>query len=160
MEEGATYNDYIIIEGCSPLEEGDAIVLTDGSVTEYHTVETVIDSEEGGIYQTLTPIMYQFQASDTRVVRVRYPSPIEQVAARLAASYVYDKYFASQSSPNTSEYGKEMRKMAMAELNSVISGSVILHGAKRIGHRFLNPNLRDQYTLPYNRGQQHNIKET
>ena len=148
------YNDYIITEGCSPFVAGDTIVLYDGVERETHTVLEVIADEEGKTLQTVLPIIRQFQADVTRVVRVKYPSPLTLINARLAAANIYDKYFSSQSSPNVSDYGKFLRELATQELNNILSGVTILHGAVRIGNRFLNSNIRDQYGLPSNRNQQ------
>ena len=33
-------------------------------------------------------------------------------------------------------------------MNDVLNGTIILHGHQRIGRRFYNPNLVDQYSLP------------
>ncbi len=80
--------------------------------------------------------------------RVSYPSPIRFISSRLAASNIYDKYFSSESSPNTSTFGATIRDLAYDRLNDILSGTIILHGQHRIGRRFYNPNLVDQYALP------------
>ena len=45
-------------------------------------------------------------------------------------------------------YGKELRKAGERDINNILQGRTILHGQRRIGHRFFDPNLRDRYRLP------------
>jgi len=141
------YNDYIITTDRSPFNVGDTIIITDGVHEERHVIEEIIDSTTGAIFRTVDPIGFAFQ-SGSRIIRVKYPDPITQTAARLAAANIYDKYFASQASPNESEYGKFLRKQARQALNNILQGRTILHGAVRIGRRFFNPTLKDRYDLP------------
>ena len=70
------------------------------------------------------------------------------ISARLAAANIYDKYFSSESSPNVSNFGESLRGLAYDRLNDVLNGTIIIHGQQRIGRRFYNPNLVDQYALP------------
>jgi len=109
---------------------------------ENHIVASVIDQYS---ITTVNPILTQFVGDDIVVKRVQYPPPINQVSARLAASFVYDKYFASQNAPNVSDYGNEMRKDAFGDLNNILNGKVILKNQTRVGDRFGNPWLDDTY---------------
>jgi hypothetical protein len=76
----------------------------------------------------------------------------------LAAANIYDKYFAAQANPDISDYGKKLRGWALSDLNSILQGIVILHGQRRIGHRFFNPMLRDRYGLPGMEGGEREMK--
>jgi hypothetical protein len=138
------YNDYIVLEEVYPLTQGDVVILIDGSIKETHTINEIISNT---VFGTEYDIEYDFPAG-SRVIRVSYPDPIRWVSARLSAANIYDKYFASESSPNTSEFGNSLREMARADLNNITNGTTILHGQQRIGRRFYNPNLVDQYGLP------------
>lgn len=138
------YNSYIVLENNTPLAAGDIVILTDGTIEERHQIDEVIS---GSIFSTVTDIQYYFEES-TRVLRVAYPSPIRFISARIASANIYDKYFSSESSPNTSGFGEKLREMAYARLNDVLNGTIVLHGQQRIGRRFYNPNLIDQYNLP------------
>lgn len=138
------YNPYIVIERPCPLTTGDTVVLIDGNMDERHEIEDVIAPT---IFATLEPIGYEF-AAGTRIVRVSYPDPIRWISARVAAATIYDKYFSAESSPNTSNFGKYLREMARRETNNILQGRTIIHGQHRIGRRFYNPNLDDQYGLP------------
>ncbi|KKK64481.1 hypothetical protein LCGC14_2983800, partial [marine sediment metagenome] len=81
-------------------------------------------------------------------MRIQFPPPINQVSARYAASFIYDKYFASQSSPNMSEYGTYLREQTKIDINNVLNGTTVFNGQHRTGRRFYNANLIDQYGLP------------
>ena len=138
------YNTYIVLESYCPLAAGDLVILTDGVVEERHQIDTVVD---GKTFSTVSLIQYFF-TEDTRVLRVSYPPPIRFVSARLASANIYDKYFSSESSPNTSNFGTTLRDLGTGRLNDILNGSIILHGHMRIGRRFYNPNLVEQYSLP------------
>ncbi len=137
-------NNYIVLEKNCPLAAGDIVLLTDGTNEERHEVSEVIG---GATFDTATDIQYSFGAG-TRVLRVSYPPPIRFMSARIASANIYDKYFSSESSPNTSNFGETLRGLAYDRINDVLSGVIILHGQHRIGRRFFNPNLVDQYSLP------------
>ncbi len=137
-------NNYIVIEKYCPLAAGDIFLLTDGTNEERHEINTVVG---GDTFSTISAIQYSFTAG-TRVLRVAYPPPIRFISARIASANIYDKYFSSESSPNTSAFGATIRDLAYDRLNDILSGTVILHGQHRIGRRFYNPNLVDQYALP------------
>ena len=138
------YNSYIVLESYCPLAAGDIVILTDGTHEERHQIDAVID---GRTFSTVSEIQYLFQ-EDTRILRVSYPPPVRFISARLASANIYDKYFSSESSPNTSDFGKQLRELANGRLDDILNGSIILHGQMRVGRRFYNPNLVDQYNLP------------
>jgi hypothetical protein len=142
------YNRYLITAEAAPFEEGDTITLFDGTHNERVVIESIVDTPDRNIFATREPIGYNFQADNTRVLRVRYSAPITLSSARIAAANIYDKYFASQSSPNESDYGKFLRKQAQQLLDNILNGRTILHGQQRIGYRFVNSNLKDRYHLP------------
>jgi len=142
------YNDYIITSNRCPFYPGDNLILTDGEVEERHIVESVINDIDQNIFTTLTPVIYDFEAKVTRVIRVSYPDPLPLISARMASANIYEKYFMSQTSPSQSEYGILMRKLARGDINNILNGRTILHGQHRIGRRFYNPTLVDRYGLP------------
>jgi len=136
-------NNYIVLERYCPLAAGDIVLITDGTNEERHVISEVIG---GDTFETVTDIQYSFQ-SGARILRVTYPPPVRYISARLASANIYDKYFSAESSPNTSNFGNQLRELANGRLNDVLNGSIILHGHMRIGRRFYNPNLVDQYNL-------------
>ena len=137
-------NNYIVLERYCPLAAGDIVLLTDGTNEERHEISEVIG---GDTFETVTDIQYSF-TSGTRILRVSYPPPLRFVSARIASANIYDKYFSSESSPNTSSFGETIRGLAYDRINDILSGTIILHGQHRIGRRFYNANLVEQYALP------------
>lgn len=137
-------NLYIVIEKYCPLSSGDIVILTDGTNEERHEIDEVIG---GDTFSTVDAIQYSFAAT-TRVLRTSYPPPIRFVSARIASANIYDKYFSAESSPNISNFGETLRTLGYDRMNDILNGTIILHGQHRIGRRFYNPNLVDQYALP------------
>lgn len=138
------YNPYIVTEKACPLMTGDEVIITGEGQEERHVIDEVISSM---IFSTEDEIGYFFTA-DSRVVRVSYPDPIRFISARKASATLYDKYFSSEVSPNTSKFGEYLRQLASNDINNILNGTIILHGQHRIGRRFYNSNVVDQYGLP------------
>lgn len=138
------YNPYIVTERACPLQVGDQVIIVGGGVNERYEISEVLSPT---IFSTSEDIAFEYPA-DSRVVRVSFPDPIRFISARKAAATLYDKYFSSEASPNTSKFGDYLRKISESELNNILNGTTILHGQHRIGRRFLNANLVDQYGLP------------
>ena len=141
----SAYNPTVHLDKAMNLVPGDVIVFFSHTSEERHIVDAVSDLTN---VEFVEPVLGDWFTGDTRVVRAKYPAPISLISARFAAATLYDKYFASQVSPNISEYGKELRKAGERDINNILQGRTILHGQRRIGHRFFDPNLRDRYRLP------------
>lgn len=141
------YNDYIITENVVPLQSGDNIMIIGEGQEERHIIDEAIS---GTIFSTQDPIQYYFSAG-ARVVRVSYPNPIKFISARKAAATLYDKFFVAETSPNNSEFGNYLRELADNDIDDILNGVIILHGQHRIGRRFYNSNLVDQYGIPNGR---------
>jgi hypothetical protein len=153
------YNDLVIATNTCPFYPGDVLVLTDGNNTDRFTITSIINVNDRNVFQVTPDVSYAFSAVETRMFRISYPEPISLTSARLAAANIYEKYFMSQSSPNESEYGKLLRKLARQDINNILNGRTILHGAKRIGRRFYNSNLVDRYGLPNTQPGENNIDD-
>lgn len=138
------YNAYVQIDKANMLNPNDTLVFIDSLTEEKHTV-TAID---GYVVELDQPLLGVYYAETSRVIRVKYPPTITLICARLAAANIYDKYFSAQVNPDNSNFGKTLRRWALSDINAILQGMVILHGQKRIGHRFFNPTLRDRYGLP------------
>jgi hypothetical protein len=137
------YNQIVELGSTHNLNPGDELILRneDTGDEEQHIVATIVDQNS---VTTLDPILTTFEAG-VRVFRIAYPFPVNEISARFAAAFIYDKYFAAQSDPNVSEYGQEMRRIAMGRLNDILNGKIILYCQQRIGDRFGNPWLDDTY---------------
>lgn len=140
-----TYNDVIRINNALVLMPGDVILFIDDEFEERHVISEVVNSTTIELEEAL---IGSFLAVSTRIVRVKFPQTITLISARLTAAAIFDKMFSAQVNPGVSEYGKALREWARIDLNNILNGRTILHGQKRIGHRFFNPNLRDRYRLP------------
>ncbi len=142
------YNPLVEISDTTNLIELDEMIIRDDAnpvKEELHFVSTIIDNNR---FTTVSPIITTFIASETtRVLRIAFPRPINQISARLAAAFIYDKYYSAQVSPNISDYGEKMRDIAMGQLNDILNGKTILDCGKRIGDRFGGPTLDDTYAL-------------
>ena len=143
------YNDYIITSNPCPFYVGDVLLLVEGDYSERHVISEIL-GDENNIFQTVDPIGYEFEAECTRILRLKYPDPISLMSARITAAQIYEKYFMAEASPSESEYGKWMRGLVQDSINAILNGAIILHGATRIGRRFYNPTLDEQYGLPRN----------
>ena len=138
------YNPYIVLEYVCPLSAGDIVILTSNGMQERHIIQEAIS---GTVFSTESEIQYLFPEG-TRIIRVSYSPPVRFISARLAAANIYDKYFSAEVSPATSEVGEKLRELAYSRVEDILNGTIILHGQHRIGRRFFNPNLIDQYSLP------------
>ena len=139
------YNQIVELSDATNLVPGDEIIIRDDNtgIEEVHIVNSVIDQHS---ITTVSAILTNFSGDEVRVLRLKFPPPISQVSARFAASYIYDKYFAAQNSPNESEYGKAMRNIAYGQLNDILNGKVILSCQRRVGDLPGNPWVDSSYS--------------
>lgn len=143
----SVYNQTVEITDSTSLLPGNKIIIRDDDADyeETHIISEIVDQ-----YSFLTEdTMGDFDGDNVRVILLSVPHPINQITARLAASYIYDKYFSAQNSPNVSDYGKELRNYAMGQLNDILNGRTILREpcARRVGDQFGNPYLDSSYAL-------------
>ena len=116
------YNQVVEVSSAANLVPGDEIIIRDdaaGVEDPPNVVQEVLDQFNFTLYNPTTNF---FTADSARVIRIAFPPPINQISARYACSFIYDKYFAAENSPNVSTYGKELRKIAMQQLNDILNG--------------------------------------
>lgn len=141
----ATDGNIIEVSTAVNLVPGDEIVLHD-DLTGDEEILIVLAIVDQNTFTTTTNVEGIFLAdSGVRIIRLRFPPPLNQISARYTASFIYDKFFAAQAQPNISDYGKEMRTVAMGQLNDVLNGKIIIKCARRRGDIFGNPWLSDTY---------------
>jgi hypothetical protein len=138
-------DDTIRIEDSTRFHVGDIINLNDRVVHEKQIIAQIPDETT---IVVVSPFTQSFTTVDGVVQRIGYPDPMPLVSARMAASSLYDKYFSSQSSTSTSDYGKELRIAAENNFNNVLNGRSKLMGQRIIGRRFYNPALQDSNNVP------------
>lgn len=137
----------VVIDSSINLVPGDEIVIHNDLTgeEEFATVATIVDQYTFTVTADLEGI---FLATDgVRIIRNQFPPPLNQISARLAASAIYDKYFAAQADPNRSDYGKELRIMAIGALNDILAGKIHLKCARRRGDIFGNPWIDSSHSL-------------
>ena len=140
------YNAIITISDTNALNPGDDVIIKNlNNGDEYEDI--VVEVIDQHTFSVVGPITTFFEGSNIVVKRIQYPAPINQISARYAAAFIYDKYFSAQNTPNVSDYGNKMREVAMGQLNDILNGRVILKNQMRIGDRFGNAWLDDSYQL-------------
>jgi len=139
-----THNELLVLDKVLPLTGGDQVIISQGGTTERVVIKEIVAPT---VFSTEDEVKNYFEV-DARVVRISYPNPIKWISARLSAASIYDKYFSAEVSPGTSKFGEVLRDIANSDINNVLNGTTILHGQQRIGRRFFNSNLVDQYSLP------------
>lgn len=141
------YSVEVILEGnkAGSLVPGDSLIFVQDGIEERGVVASV---ENVSTFTLESALGLTYEPSYTRLIRVRYPDPIPNISARIAAASIYDRYFSSQSSSEKSDYGKTQRSMARLDINNILNGRVVLHGKHRIGRRFASGTLMDRYGLP------------
>jgi hypothetical protein len=77
-----------------------------------------------------------------------YPDPVPIMTARFAVSYIYDKLFATDGSPDVSNYGKAMRNLAKEDLDSILTGQTRLEGQEYTGSRFVRYQVFNLHKSP------------
>jgi hypothetical protein len=135
---------YLISPQANVFVPGDIVVVIDGVFDEKHVVTSVLNDNTLMLDGNLNGF---YSAETTRILRVRFPDPVPNTSARLAAASIYERYFGSQSTVQTSEFAKTLRNQAKIDINNILNGRAVLHGQHRIGDRFLNSNLKDRYGL-------------
>lgn len=137
-------SDVVVFANAPLLEAGQTVILRNETtgVSETMTVESL-----SGASVTFTANITEsdLELDNTVAMQPGYPPPIPQIAARIAASFLYDRLFSAQSDPNVSNYGKEMRAIAQGELNDILNGRSILKNQHRVGDRFGNAFLDSGY---------------
>ncbi|MHA2279287.1 MAG: hypothetical protein ACXAC5_00140 [Promethearchaeota archaeon] len=141
----SSLSQTVVVDSAVNLVPGDEVLLHDNptGIEEVHIVASIVDQNT---FTTEDPIVGTFLAdNEVRVIRTRFPPPLNQISARLSASFIYDKFFAAQAQPNVSDYGKEMRAIAMGQMNDILNGKIIVKCGDRRGDIFGNPWLSDTY---------------
>jgi hypothetical protein len=87
-------------------------------------------------------------ADNTRISVLEYPDPIPLVTAQMSCSFILDRLFVSEQSPDVSQYSKNQRNLARAQIENILSGEVLLFGQEHTGKRFVRISLLDTFKSP------------
>jgi hypothetical protein len=86
--------------------------------------------------------------SDATIEMLIYPDPVSVMTARFAASFMFDRLYTTDGSPDVSNYGKSLRNLAREDMDAIISGQTRLKGQKWIAKRFVRMPLFDTFKQP------------
>jgi len=87
-------------------------------------------------------------AEKSRISVLEYPDPIPITVARLACSFILDRLFVAQQSPDVSNYGKTQRNLARNAMDGVLTGEILLFGQEHTGRRFVRGSLIEPFKSP------------
>ena len=117
-------------------DKGNMEIAQVTSITDLNTV--VVNSLSGS-----------YNSNDRLLISVvEYPDPIPLMTARFAASFMLDRLFIAEQSPDTSNYAKSLRNMATLSMDSILLGQILLFGQEHTGRRFVRGSLFDAYSSP------------
>jgi len=85
---------------------------------------------------------------ESKISVLEYPDPIPIITARLACSFIFDRLFAAQQSPDVSSYGRTQRNLARSAIEDILGGSVLLFGQEHTGRRFVRGSLLEPFKSP------------
>ena len=85
---------------------------------------------------------------DDKISIIEFPDSIRLTTAQFACSFLIDKLFTAEQSPDVSEYGKKLRGQAKGSLNSILAGESRLFGQDHTGRRFVRNSLFDALSNP------------
>jgi hypothetical protein len=112
-------------------------------VMNYQTVITTNVVNYNHITLSSPTVRAYDAGSHGQVSVLAYPDPIPVMTARLAAALMFDKLFVADQSPNISNYGKNLRNMAIVDMNAILSGQARLEGQEFCSRRFVRTQLFD-----------------
>jgi hypothetical protein len=97
----------------------------------------------------LERIYYPYLSANALKISILiFPDPIPVLSARLTASFILDRLFVSEQSPDVSQYGKTQRNLATQALDDILKGATLLIGQELTGRRFLRGTLLDKWSSP------------
>jgi len=121
---------------------GMSVRLRGTSVAE----ETQVASVTNNTTLILTTVANSYSSGTLSIVE--YPDPIPLVTARMACSYILDRLFSAEQSPDVSVYGKTQRNLARDAVDDILSGEVLLFGQEHTGYRFVRGSVFSAYKSP------------
>ena len=136
-------NKKISVHDSGAFAEGQLLRIQNTCDYEETTVSSIPN-----LNQIIVTNLVRGYDADSLVSVLEYPDPVPLITARLAASYVYDRLFAAEQSPDVSKYGEEQRKLAMFSIDSILTGTVILMGQEHVTKRFARMSLFDSFKTP------------
>ena len=121
---------------------GQAVRLRNRSLAE----EAEVASVSSNTTVVLKTVVNSYTEGTLSVLE--YPDPVPLVAARMACSYILDRLFSAEQSPDVSNYGKTQRNLARNAVDDILTGEVLLFGQEHTGYRFVRGSVFSAYKSP------------
>lgn len=121
---------------------GQVVRLKDKSKYENVTITEIVDSKN---FIVDTVVENYLEGS---VSILEFPDPIPLITARMACSYVLDRLFSAEQSPDVSQYGKTQRNLARNAVDDILHGEILLFGQEHTGYRFVRGSVLNAYKSP------------
>ena len=134
----------IQIYDSSVFSVGDTVRVQDNYAMELSTISAIANVS----CLTVSSLVNSYSSDGGKVSIVKFPDPISLIAARLAVSYGFDQLFTSDQAPDLSVYGKEQKRLAANDMDSILSGAILLFGQEHTGMRFVRGSLYDSFANP------------
>jgi len=147
----------VMVDDVVKFRVGSCVRLVDTNGDEVNKIKDIpVDFDEGnGLlcntrHITLnTPSLNAYDSGSKATIEMLiYPDPISAMTARFAVSFMFDRLFTTDGSPDVSNYGKSMRNLAREDLDAILTGQARLKGQSFIGKRFVRQSLFDTFKLP------------
>lgn len=147
----------VMVQDITKFREGACVRLADTNGDEVGKIKEIpgnFDEGSGLLCNTrhltlLTPTINAYDSgSDAIIEMLVYPDPISVMTARFAVSFMFDRLFTTDGSPDVSNYGKSMRNMAREDMDAILTGQTRLKGQSFIANRFVRKTLFDTFKLP------------
>ena len=135
----------VTVNDSGPFIRGDIVRLQNKSSMETATVASTPDITT----VNLESVTGSYTVADaSKISIVEFPDPIPVVAARLACSFILDRLFVAEQSPDVSNYGENQRNLARNDMDDILTGETLLFGQEHTGRRFIRGSLFDAYKSP------------
>lgn len=138
-------NVTVIVHDSGSFVRGDLVRLQNkyttetSEVMETTSITTVKLSSVSGSYLV---------SDDSKISILEFPDPIPLITAQMAVSFILDRLWTSEQSPDVSTYGKTQRNLARSQIENILSGEVQLFGQEHTGRRFVRLSLLDKWSSP------------
>jgi hypothetical protein len=154
----------VMVEDVTEFRIGECVKLSDTNGNEVGRIADIpvsFDEGQGMLCNTrhltlASPTLNAYDSGSSALIEMLvYPDPVTQMAAQFAVSFMFDKLFSTDGSPDISNYGKSQRNSAREKLDNIITGVTRLKGQQFVGHRFVRQQLFDGIKTPvdYTSGQ-------
>lgn len=147
----------VMVNDITPFIPGSYVRLRDSNGRERAVIWRIPELFDEGLgsmpnmrHLTLTqPTVNAYDSGSGAVIElISYPAPVTPMTAKFAVSFMFDKLFTADNSPDISNYGKALRNSAREDLDAIMAGMAILKGQEFLGKRFARYQIFDTRKNP------------